>query len=82
MTLKERLDDLFKRWGGLSNGQREDLRTFVDEMYAAGSNGTTLLPLDAGQITALPNNTLYMDSSNVLTWKNNAGASKVVTIAV
>ena len=75
MTLSERLDNLFKRWGGLSNDQREDLRASINAPR-------TLLPLDAGQITALPNNTLYIDSSYVLTWKNNAGASKAVTIAV
>lgn len=43
-------------------------------------SSTTLASLSAGNVSSVPNNSFYMDDSNVLWWKDNTGASKSVNL--
>jgi hypothetical protein len=86
MALLDRLDAFFRRRGNFDKDTRDDMRQFIADTIAKNSEtatstlSITLTALDAGQIAALPNNTLYMDGSNVLKWKNNSGTSQTVTV--
>ena len=82
MSTQTTLDTFFRRWGKYPKEIREEIRNFISGTVEAetATTGITLSPLSAGQISALPNNTLYMDGSNVLKWKNNSGTSQTVTV--